>query len=131
MPFHVKVDADLHHGKAAQGEAFGVVLQVDLLHGGLGGLVQFQFHDVERGGRAHHHVHPSLRGTYFHIHIHAQEAEDDVEHLLVVAFVIRMVAVRDSGKERLQQPQCIVQSFLVNGFIEQGHGGQSVGRAAV
>ena len=40
MPFHVKVDADLHHGQAAQGEAFGIVLQVDLLYGSLGGLVQ-------------------------------------------------------------------------------------------
>ena len=49
MPFHVKVNADLHHGQAAQGEAFGIVFQVNLLHGCLGRLVQFQFHDVERG----------------------------------------------------------------------------------
>ena len=103
MPFHVKIDSDLHHGQAAQGEAFGIVFQVNLLHGSLGRLVQFQFHNVERGGRAHHHVYPPTRGTYFHIHIHAQETEDDVEHLLVVAFVIRTVAVRDGGKERLQQ----------------------------
>ena len=54
VPFHVKVDADFHHGQAAQGEAFGIILQVDLLHGGFGRLVQFQFYDVERGGRAHH-----------------------------------------------------------------------------
>ena len=71
MPFHVKVNADLHHGQAAQGEAFGIVFQVDLLHGGFGGLVQFQLHDVECSSRAHHHVHPSLRGTDFHVHIHA------------------------------------------------------------
>ena len=54
VPFHVEVDADFHHGQAAQDEAFGIVLQVNLLHGGCGRLVQFQLHDVERGGRAHH-----------------------------------------------------------------------------
>ena len=103
VPFHVKVDSDLHHGQAAQGKAFGIVLQVDLLHGDFGRLVQFQFHDVERGGRAHHHVYPPTRGTYFHIHIDAQETEDDVEHLLVVAFVIRTVAVMHRRKKSLQQ----------------------------
>ncbi len=105
MPFHVKVNADLHHGLAAQGKAFGVIFQVNLLHGCLGRLVQFQFHDVERGGRAHHHVHPSHRGTYFHVHVRAKETEDDVEHLLVMAFVVRAVAIRDGGKEGLQQTQ--------------------------
>ena len=105
MPFHVEVDADLHHGQAAQGEAFWIVLQVNLLHGGCGRLVQFQFHDVERGGRAHHHVHPSHRGAYFHVHVRAKEAENDVEHLLVMAFVVRAVAIRDGGKERLQQAE--------------------------
>ena len=25
VPFHVEVDADFHHGQAAQGEAFGIV----------------------------------------------------------------------------------------------------------
>ena len=54
MPLHVEVDADFHYGQAAQGEAFRIILQVDLLHGGFGRLVQFQFYDVERGGRAHH-----------------------------------------------------------------------------
>ena len=105
MPFHVKIDSDLHHGQTAQSEAFGIVLQVNLLHGGLGRLVQFQFHDVERGGRAHHHVYPPTRGTYFHIHIDAQETENDVEHLLVVAFVVRMVAIRHGGKESLEELQ--------------------------
>ena len=83
----------------------------------MAGLVQFQFHDVERGGRAHHHVHPSHRGTYFHIHVRAEEAENDIEHLLVVAFVTRTVAVRDGGKERLQQTQRIVQPLFINGLI--------------
>ncbi len=71
----------------------------------MAGLVQFQLHDVERGGRAHHHVHPSHRGTYFHIHVRAEEAENDIEYLLVMAFVVRAVAIRHRGKEGLQQTQ--------------------------
>ena len=104
MPFHVKVNADLHHGLAAQGKAFGVIFQVNLLHGCLGRLVQFQFHDVERGGRAHHHVHPSHSGYVLpRPRTTPKETEDDVEHLLVMAFVARAVAIRDGGKEGLQQ----------------------------
>ena len=49
MPFHVEVDADLHHGQAAQDEAFGIVLEVDLLHGCFCRPVEFGLDEVERG----------------------------------------------------------------------------------
>ena len=48
-----------------------------------------------------------------------------------MAFVVRTVAIRHSGKKRLQQTQRIVQPLFINGLIKQGHGGQPVGRTVV
>ena len=43
----IEVDAYLCDGQSAEGEALVVVLEVYLLHGSLGTLVEFQFHDVD------------------------------------------------------------------------------------
>ena len=41
MALRVEVDAHFDDGQAAEGEARGIVLQVDLLHGGFGRSVEF------------------------------------------------------------------------------------------
>ena len=52
MSLPVEVDGDLYDGQAAEGEAFGVLLEVYLLHGGFSIGVEFQLHEVESGGGA-------------------------------------------------------------------------------
>ena len=47
VALRIKVDAHLDNGQAAEGEARGIVLQVDLLHGCFGRAVEFEFKDVE------------------------------------------------------------------------------------
>lgn len=48
----VEVDAGFHDGQAAEGEAGGVVLEVDLPHGGLGGTVELQLEEIQLLRRA-------------------------------------------------------------------------------
>ena len=38
-------------------------------------------------------------GTYLHVDLHAEEREDDVQHLLVVLLVVRVAAVRHRQQE--------------------------------
>ena len=47
MPLAVEVNAYLHDGETRKAEALGVLLQVNLVHGGLSALVQLQLHDIE------------------------------------------------------------------------------------
>ena len=125
----VEADADLDYGQAAKGETLRIVFQVDLPHGVLRRAVQLQLHHVQRGGGAHGHVHPSPRGAYLHVHIHAQQAEDDVEHLLVVSLVVRVCGVGDGGEEGLQQAERAVHVLLHDGPVHFGHHGVGESRS--
>ena len=72
MLFCVELDAYLDNGQAAEGEAGGVVLEVNLLHGGLGGAVEFELEEVEFLRRAQHHVHAARGGAHLHIDVAAE-----------------------------------------------------------
>ena len=99
----VEVDAHLCDRLAAEGEALGIVLEVDLLQGGLSVFVQLQFDDVETCVCQHHDIHPSLRRMHLHIHhISRKEREDDEEHLLVMSLVVGDIAVRHGAEEGLE-----------------------------
>ena len=38
-PFTIEINPHLHHRKSAQCKAFGIILQINLIHGGIGTLV--------------------------------------------------------------------------------------------
>ena len=111
-----EVDCDLYDWEAAEGESLGVLLQVNLLHGGICAGVNLQLHEVESGGGAHDHVHPSARSAYLHVHVVAQEGEYDVEHLLPAAFVVGIVGVGDSAQEGLHGLKCSVHVIFKETF---------------
>ena len=67
-------------------------------------------------GGTHHHVYPSCSGMYFHIHIIAHQAEDDVEYLLVMSFVVGIVSIGNGGQECLQQMQGFIHIVIVQLF---------------
>ena len=62
----VEVDADLCDWLAAEGEPLAVVLQVDLLHSSLRGLVGLQFEEVEVGLGEEHDIYSAVCGVYFY-----------------------------------------------------------------
>ena len=117
----VEIDADLHNGQAAECETLGIMLQVYLVHRRVGVLVQLQIHHIERGGGAKHHVHPAARGTDLHVDIVAQQTENDVQHLLIMTFVISMFRVRDSQQESLQQTEGTVHVTAKKGLVHITH----------
>ena len=59
----VKIDAYLDDGQPAQDEAFGIILQVYLLHRRFGTLVQLQFDDIQRLRGAKYHIHTPAGGV--------------------------------------------------------------------
>ena len=82
----VEIDAHLHYGQSREGKLGGVVLQVDLVHGGLGGLVELQLEEIKGLLCAQYHVHTARGGVDLHVRkIARDKGEDDIEHLLVVA----------------------------------------------
>ncbi len=46
MPAAIEVDANLHYRKPTEGEAFGVLLQVDLAHRRIGILIELQLNYI-------------------------------------------------------------------------------------
>ena len=123
MPLQVKADSDPGDGQAAEGEAFGVLLQVDLLHGGLGVSAELQFHYVEGGAGAHDHVDSAFRGTDLHVGVAAQDGEEDVEYLLPVALVVSVVGVGDCAEEGLHGLECSVHVVFIKAFRHGNEGG--------
>lgn len=102
----VEVDGHLDDGAVVEGEACGVVLAVHLVHGGPGRLVQFELKEVERPVCAQHHVHAAGGRAHLDVDkVARDEGEDDVEHLLVVAFAVGVVAVGDGEEEVAEQGQ--------------------------
>lgn len=71
----VEVDANFHDGQTAEGETGRIVLEVYLLHGGIGRLVELQFYNIQRGCHAHHHVHATAWSAHLYVHVHAEERE--------------------------------------------------------
>ena len=47
VSLHVEVYAYLHDGQAAEGEARGVILEVNLTHGSFGRFIEFEFEEVD------------------------------------------------------------------------------------
>ena len=119
-PFTVEVDSHFHHRQSAQGEAFGIIFQVNLLHGGIGGFIQFQFYDVEGAMGAQHHIHTSAGSAYFHVHVEAEKAEDDIEQGLIMPLIVRVVALRNGREEGQEQLQGLVHVAAVNGIEQIG-----------
>ena len=64
-----------------------------------------QFNDIQLTGNTHHHIHTPLGGTHLHIDIHPEQGEDDVEQLLVMSLIIRVITIRNSRKEFLKKTQ--------------------------
>ena len=124
----VEVDAGFHYGQAAEGEAGGVVLEVDLPHGGLGGTVELQLEEIQLLRRAQHHVHTTRGGAHLHVDVTAQQGEDDVEQLLVMSFVVRVVALGDGQQVGLEQAQHTVEVVLAQRHVHLGHGGVALVR---
>ena len=89
----IKVDRYLHYRQSAQSKTFGIILQVNLLHGDSRILIQFQFKGIQRSFSTKHHIHPSTRSTYFNIYIETQQAEYDIEYLLIMTFVFRIITL--------------------------------------
>ena len=113
MALRIEVNAHFDNGQAAAGEAGGIVLEVDLLHGGFGRTVEFEFEEVEALGSLQHHIHATCGGAHFHIgKIARHKREYDVENLLVVAFGVGVVAVRDGAEEFLEDGESTIDILL-------------------
>ena len=103
MALRVEVDAHFDDGQAAEGEARGIVLQVDLLHGCFGRTIQFELEEVEVLGGTQHHIYAACGGAHFYVgKITRYECEDNVEYLLVVPLGVGIFAVGDGAEELLE-----------------------------
>ena len=84
----VEADAYLYQSAAVHGVGDEVAFLVNLLQGGLGGVVQLELEDVDDVLRLHHGVRPSVRTAHFGVSELAHELEDDEEDNLVVPLVV-------------------------------------------
>lgn len=116
IPFlSIKVYTNFYYRLATSRKTLAVLLEVDLLHGGLGTLVEFQFDEIESILSLHHYIHPSIRCVNLHIHHKvSQEGEDDEKHLLVMPLVIGIVTIRHRAQELLEQAQGSIHVALAN-----------------
>ncbi len=112
-PLGIEIDTDLDNGQATEGKLGGIVVEVYLPHGCLCRLVELQLEEVKGLACAHDHVHTPRGSADFHVsEVSCDEVEDDVEHLLVVALSVGVIAVRDGEQELLQESKCPVYVSL-------------------
>ena len=64
---HIKVDAHFHYWQSAQCETLRIVLEVNLPHGGVGTLAEFQLEDVDMCVSAQHHVYTASRRAHLQV----------------------------------------------------------------
>ena len=119
MPtLRVKVYAHFCYRFSTKGESLGIIPQVDLLHCGVGILIEFQLNDVQTRVGKHNHINSAIWRMHFNIYQEVcQEREDDEKHLLIMSFIVGVVAVRHCLEESLQQLECSVHIVLSNILI--------------
>lgn len=127
MTFGVELDADFNNRQTGACESGGIILEVDLPHGSVGGTVDFQLEEINCLVCSHHHIYTADRGAHFHIDVVklSYQRENDEEHLLVMPLVIRVIALWDGEqeglKQRLAKPSGAVQENVVaqlNHFVD-------------
>ena len=88
-----------------------------MLHGGCGGTVELQLEQVEFAESLHHHIHTAGRGTYLDINVAAKQGEYHIKHLLVMALVVSVLAIRHGEQELLQLAEHAVKAIKAQGAI--------------
>ena len=103
---HVKPDAHHRHRFALHGIRPCILAALYLRESLGGGVAELQFHYVYAVQGFYHHVGASTLRVLLHVDAErGEQGEDDVEHLLVVALVERVVAVGYGVQKVLQQLQ--------------------------
>ena len=121
----VEVAADLHDGQATLREAGGIVVQIDLLHGGCGGAVELQLEQIELAEGLHHHVHAPRGGAHLDVDVFAKQREYHEQELLVMPFIIRIIALGDCEEILLQEAEHAVEVAMAQGAVHLAHGYQT------
>ena len=98
-----------------------IILQVDLSHGSLRTLVEFQFQEIEIGVGEQNHVYSALWSMHLYVHYKAcEESEDDIQHLLVMTLIVGHIAVGQCFEVVLQELQSTVH---ISTSYKRGHFG--------
>lgn len=109
----IEVDANFYYRLATESEALAIVFEVDLLHRRLRILVHLHLYYIEICAREHHDVNPTMRSMHLHIYqIISEQREDDVEHLLLMTLITRIIAIRHGTQVGLEQLQSSLHILL-------------------
>lgn len=113
--FHTEVDAHFHYLLATHGKGICIAVGVDLGESVLSRLVKLQFHDKDMVGGFERDVCPALsRMLLHHNAIVGEQGEDKIHQLLIMTLILRVVAIRNGGKESLEQLQGSIDVSLSN-----------------
>ena len=97
-----EADADFEDLAFVVSKPAGIGLFLNLLKGGLGGIVYLDLNDVDILPGLEQDVNPAIGGSLLHFYILSHELQNDVHRILEILLRISLNLIAGLGKERLQ-----------------------------